>query len=378
MKKLYPLATLLLSTFILTSGVNAQSFTYTAERNGTWHTESGPNVWDASGEPPTNCSSCKVIIKAGVTVTLNTHITLSGGSTVQIGTDGSAAAALLIQSSGGTNWDSSFNIILPNDGSTPTNSLKVIDGISFVNAATAGTYDGVLTAFTSSGSTTYFKQLGNAPAGFVETAVASNSPAAYGTSVSGPKTLSATGTLPISLVDFDAVVNNGAVDLSWTTLLESNSNHFDIERSADGGAKWDVVGKVAAKGNSSSPTNYSFTDANPGSGTFQYRVHGYDNDGRPTLSPVKVVRTTPIASVSVFPNPAKDYVNVSIPATETSVIHIRLIGQSGQLLAEKSVTGAGGTIQSFSVSNYPPGNYLVQVVSSDGVKQVSKVVISRN
>lgn len=375
MKKLYPLASLLLSGLILTSGANAQSFTYTAVRNGNWHTPSGVNVWDPSGEPPASCSSCKVIISAGVTVTLNAHITLSGGSTLQVGSDGSAAAALLIPSSGGTDWVTSNNIILPNDGSNPTNSMKVVDGISFISASSAGTYDGVLTSFTSGGSTTYFKQLGTAPNGFVETTVASNGPAAYGTTLSGPKTLSATGTLPITLTNFDAVVSNGVVDLTWTTLLESNADHFDIERSTDG-AKWDVIGKVAAKGNSSVATNYSFTDGNPGSGTIEYRIHGYDKDGRPTVSPVKAVRTTAIASVSVYPNPATSYVNISIPATESSTAHIRLIGQTGQVLAEK--TGAGGTVQTFSVGNYPPGNYLIQVITSDGTKQVSKVLISRN
>ena len=376
MKKLYPLA-LLLGSLILTSGVNAQSFTYTAVRNGNWHTTAGPNVWDPSGEPPASCSSCKVIISAGVTVTLNTHVTLSGGSILQVGTDGSAAAALLIPSSGGTDWATSYNIILPNDGSNPTNAMKVIDGISFISASAAGTYDGVLTSFTSGGSTTYFKQLGNSPNGFVETTVASSGPAAYGTTLSGPKTLSSTGTLPITLVNFEAAVNNGAVDLTWTTLLESNADHFDIERSSDG-TGWDVIGTVKAKGNSSTATNYSFTDGNPGSGTLEYRVHGYDKDGRPTLSQVKVVRTTPIASVSVYPNPATNYVNVTIPATETSAVDIRLIGLSGQLLAEKNVSGAGGTVQTFTVSNYPPGNYLIQVLHSDGTKQVSKVLISRN
>lgn len=377
MKKLYPLA-LLLGSLILTSGVNAQSFTYTAVRNGNWHTTSGPNVWDPSGEPPASCSSCKIIINAGVTVTLNTHITLSGGSILQIGSDGSAAAALLIPSSGSTtNWTSSYNIILPNDGSNPTNAVKVVDGLSLLNASNAGTYDGVLTSYISGGTTTYFKKVGNAPDGFIETTVVSESDAAWGKTLTGPETLSATGTLPIILVDFNAVVNNGAVDLSWKTLLETNSSRFDIERSTDG-SRWDVIGTVAAKGNSSTATNYSFTDGNPGSGTLEYRIHGYDLDGRPTLSPVKVVRTTAIASVSVYPNPATNYVNVTIPATETSAVNIRLIGLSGQLLAEKNVSGAGGTVQTFTVSNYPPGNYLIQVLHSDGTKQVSKVLISRN
>jgi len=383
MNKLYPLATLLATTLLI-HGAQAQTFTggtYTAERNKDWHVTSGLNAWDINGEPPVNCINCKIIIKSGVTVNLNTHVTLSGGSTLQIGSDGTAATALLINSSGGSDWATSYNIILVNDGST--NQLKMNDGLALLNSSNAGTYDGVLSAFPyTSGSTTvtsYYKTLGNAPSSFVETSVGLNSPAAYGKTLSGPATLSAAGPLPIFLANFDAVLNNGEVNVTWTTQFEQNSDHFDIERSADGGAKWDVIGKAAARGYSASPVNYSFTDENPGSGTIQYRVHGYDLDGRPTLSTIKVIRTTPLANVTIFPNPAKDYVNVSLPVSEATAgaVSVRFIGQTGQLLVERRVTGAGGTTLSIPVSSYAPGNYLVQVVTADGSKQVSKVVISR-
>ena len=379
MQKLYPL-TAFVAVTLLTLGAQAQTGgTYTAVRNGSWHVTSGPNVWDPSGEPPVNCNNCAITINSGVTVTLNTHLTLSGGSSLKVGSDASSASVLMIPTSGGADWATGYNIILPNDGSTPTNRVFLNDGTAFVSATSAGTYDGVLTSYITSGVTTYFKQLGNAPSGFVETTVASNSPASYGKTLAGPVTLSANGTLPVMLTDFDAAASNGEVSLTWKTQMEQNSSRFDIERSSNSGAKWEVIGKVAAKGQSTSVVNYAFTDATPGSGTLQYRVHEYDLDGRPTLSEIKVVRLTALATISIFPNPAKDYVNVSLPVSEATsgAVSIRLFGQSGQLLAEKNVKGAGGTILSFPVSNYAPGNYLVQVVTADGARQVSKVLISK-
>ncbi|MDO6432564.1 T9SS type A sorting domain-containing protein [Flavitalea sp. BT771] len=380
MKKLYPLSALV-SVILLTHGAQAQTGgTYTAVRDGNWHVTSGPNVWDPSGEPPTNCNNCAVIINSGVTVTLNTHVVLSGSSTLQVGSAGSGAIAnLLIPASGGTDWATGYNVILPNDGSSPANRILLIRASDKINASSAGTYDGVLTSFITSGVTTYFKQLGNAPSGFVETTVASNSPAAYGTTLAGEVTLSANGTLPVTLEDFDAAVSGGEVSLTWKTAMEQNSSRFDIERSSNGGAKWEVIGSVAAKGQSITVVNYAFTDANPGSGTLQYRLHEYDLDGRPALSDIKVVRLSTLATVSIFPNPAKDYVNVSLPVSEATAgaVSVRLFGQSGQLLAEKNVKGAGGTILSFPVSSYAPGNYLVQVVTADGARQVNKVVISK-
>lgn len=375
-KLFYPLATLLLGSLILTTGALAQTYTggtYTAVRNGNWHTTSGPNAWDPNGEPPANCINCKIVITN--VVHLNTSVTLSGGSLLDI--DGSGTQ-LMVDNSGGADWASSFNVILMNDNSNPTNTIKATNGGIGNAAGGDNSFDGFFTAFSSS-PTIYFKQVGNGPSAYSGTTVI-NSRNSTVNILSPGGSLTANGTLPINLVDFAAVVNNGAVDLSWRTLTEGNSDHFDIERSTNGGSKWDVIGHVAAQGYSGTPVNYSFTDAAPGSGTIQYRVHAYDRDGRPTFSVVQTVRTTPIVSVSIYPNPAKDYVNVALPVSEatTGTVHIRLIGQSGQLLAEKSVTGAGGTIQSFAVSNYAPGNYLIQVATADGTKQVSKVVLSRN
>lgn len=370
MNKFYPLATLL-SAILLTHGTQAQ--TYTTVRNGNW-TASGPaQVWDPSGEPPANCVGCTIIVHNEVT--LNKSVTLSGGSTLYI--DGSDAK-LLINASNGADWASSFNIILKDDNSNPHNMLSVINGGVVDATAADAQFDGIFTADLST-PVLSFKQIGNGPSAYQGTTVKNTRTVSTQTMATGTN-LIASGTLPLGLTDFDAVASNGAVNLTWNTQYEQNSDHFDIERSSNNGAKWDVIGKVAAQGNSSSVTNYNFTDANPGSGTLQYRIHGVDRDGKPTYSPIKAVRLNALASVSVFPNPAKDYVNVSLPAGEATAgqTTIRLIGQTGQLLAEKRTAGSGGSIVTFPVSSYAPGNYLIQIITADGAKQTSKVMISRN
>jgi len=376
MKKLYPLASLLLGSLILTSTSQAQTYsggTYTAVRNGNWHVTSGPNVWDVSGEPPANCSNCSIVINA--VVHLNTSVTLTNASLLSV-TGGSGHSKLYIDNSGGADWASSFNILLYNDGSNPVNQIKTSNG-GTVDATNADNdYDGVFAVYLASTPYTYFKAVGNGASAYSGTNVAYAQPASTNTLNNG-STVTSTGTLPIILSDFEAAVDNGVVGLNWRTMLESNASYFNIERSADG-VKWDVIGTVKAKGNSSTPTNYSFSDGNPGSGTIEYRIHEYDLDGRPMLSNVKAIRTAAIANVSVFPNPATNYVNISIPTSENSPVNMRLIDLAGHLLVEKNVSGAGGTIQTFTVSNYPPGNYLIQVLHADGTKQINKVLIARN
>jgi hypothetical protein len=369
MKKLYPLASLLLSTIILTSTAQAQyAFTYTANSDGNW---SDATTWDINGKPSPTCSNCHIIINAAVA--LNTSVTLTNSSLLTVS---GSSSKIVVGSSNGADWAHSYNILVANDNSNPANTINVSNGGKIDASAADQSFDGVFLVDMTSTPNVYARKVGAGPSTYIGTNVFDATAYSHPVMSSG-SSLSGTGILPILLVNFEAVVNNGAVDLTWTTMMEANSARFDVERSSDG-AKWDVIGTVGAKGNSSTPSYYTFTDANPGSGTVEYRIHEYDLDGRPTLSVVKVVRTTPIATVSVFPNPAKDYVNISIPASETSAVHIRLIGQTGQVLAEKNVNGAGGTVQTFAVSNYTPGNYLIQVVTSDGTKQVTKVLISRN
>src|SRR3569833_2039681 len=146
--------------------------------------------------------------------------------------------------------------------------LSVINGCSVDATAADAQFDGIFTADLSTPVLT-FKQIGNGPSAYQGTTVKNTRTVSTQTMASGSN-LVASGTLPLGLTDFDAFVSNGAVNLTWNTQYEQNSDHFDIERSSSNGAIWDVIGKVAAQGNASSVTNYNFTDANPGSGTVQY------------------------------------------------------------------------------------------------------------
>ena len=249
MKQLYSgaLVVLTLSFFSLSSSAQSGGV-YTAVQPGNWHTTSGPGIWQTV-EPPQNCVNCQIIINVNGTVNLNTTVTLSSISHLILGGTGNATT-LSIGNSNASDFADSYSLILVNDG-TDT-KLIMENGNAILNAANGGVYDGFFTSFTTGGSTTYFKQVGNAPSGFVGNSVESNSPAPDGKILVGALNLNAQGTLPIILGNFSAVVDNGAVDLAWTTDMEVNSDHFGIQSSSNAGAYWNTIGTVAAAGNSAS------------------------------------------------------------------------------------------------------------------------------
>ena len=370
MKQLYSLTTLAIA-LVISAQTFAQTYsgTYTAVLPGDWQaTGGGTGIWLPTA-PPNNCDNCLIIVDVPGTVNLNTNVTLFHNARIVIG--GTNTTVLKIANSGATDWDHSYSIILANDGTNSTLSLANSNAI--LNATDAGDYDGILTSF----ATTFFKQMGNAPSGFVGTAVGSTGAPSFGKTAFGATTLNSTGTLPIMLSDFTAVANDGAADLKWSTQLEINADHFSIERSSDAGAHWTAIGVVAAHGNSSTVLNYTFTDSKVAAGTSQYRLQLVDRDGKFAYSDVKVVRNGLISAASVYPNPAHDYVNVTLGGNATQNAVIQLLNQAGQVLQEKKVANAGGVTVALPVSSYPQGNYLVLVINADGSKQVSKLLISK-
>ncbi|HEY6901868.1 MAG TPA: T9SS type A sorting domain-containing protein, partial [Puia sp.] len=362
MKQLYSFTTLAVALILSTVSATAQTYsaTYTAVLTGNWHDGTGTSpIWFPT-EPPTDCNNCLIVVDVPGTVNLNAHVNLRNNSRLVVG--GTNNTILTVDASGATDFDNAYNVIMANDGTNST--LFLANTSTILNASSAGDYDGVLTSFTNSGVTTYFKQIGNAPSGFIGTMVGSSATPSYGKTALGAVTLSSTGTLPILLADFGAILNDGSVALSWTTKMESNADHFSVERSTDAGAHWSTIGVVAAHGNSSTALSYHFSDAKAPAGTSQYRLQLVDRDGKYAYSDIKAVRNGMISSVSVYPNPAHDYVNVTVGASAI----VRLLSQSGQTLQEKNVSSPG--MISLPVGSYPQGNYLVVVVAPDGTTQV--------
>ena len=330
----------------------------------------GVPIWSGTtGAPPATCNNCLIQLVGPGVIHLNTSITMTNNSSLVIG----SGVTLEIDNSSASTLPTGNNLLMDNS----TNSTLVLtDNTSSLDVTNGGAYDGVLVNTGTPGY--YIKFFGNDGL-YTQNGVMQGTLKGYdGNTASGFSTFnSGTGILPIILANFTAVLNQGAVDLSWTTEMESNSDHFAVERSSDAGATWTTIGTVAAAGNSSVALNYTYTDNKPAQGTAEYRLQLVDKDGKYTYSNVESIRVGTVTSVSLYPNPAHDYVNVTLGTNAGATVLIRLFNQSGQVLQEKSVTNAGGTIVPLAVSSYPEGDYIIVVSAADGSRQVSKLMITK-
>ncbi len=176
--------------------------------------------------------------------------------------------------------------------------------------------------------------------------------------------------LPVVRTDFHlTLTSNSAVEICWTTLSESNSDVFQIERSRDG-MSWSLLGEIAGAGNSSQPIHYEHTDNHPLLGRSFYRIRQVDQNGDATLSELRsvVVGIEDQPPVVAYLNPTRHKVYLECGSFEFE--SIRVVSMFGrELTSEVQVTGHGSW-RELDVSRLLPGTYLVCTRSH--VVQISK------
>lgn len=176
---------------------------------------------------------------------------------------------------------------------------------------------------------------------------------------------------PVTLSSFTAILaDKNSVNLKWTTKQEINSNRFIIQRSING-VDFTNIGNVKAIGNSSSATNYNFTDNNIMNLTVQkiyYRLQQIDNDGKWKYSDVQVVNIkSAVNKISVYPNPVSDVLHVN----GNDIASITLYDVNGRL-AMLFNKFPNNTINTALLSD---GMYILVANKTDGAKETTTVVV---
>jgi len=167
-----------------------------------------------------------------------------------------------------------------------------------------------------------------------------------------------------------AVTNACKATLNWTTASEQNSVRFDIEESTDN-INWQVVGTLAAAGNSTIVRQYSITITPKGPQVF-YRIKlvktnthvKYSNTVQVnTLCPVI---TSDIDILTVVNNPGNISLQLysSIGRGNALLIFVDAIGR--QYLKKALVVNAGLNYYIFEKPQYlAKGAYFVKIVTAD-------------
>ncbi len=92
-------------------------------------------------------------------------------------------------------------------------------------------------------------------------------------------------------------------------------------------------------------------------------------------NPLAVASKDETMQLSIFPNPAKDVLHISIQQTEPAALTIALYDMAGREVFEANIAAKSKTETNIHTTHLPAGNYVVKVTGRDSARS-EKVIIS--
>ncbi|CAN5795966.1 hypothetical protein BH11BAC4_BH11BAC4_06510 [soil metagenome] len=170
--------------------------------------------------------------------------------------------------------------------------------------------------------------------------------------------------VPLTCMDFSARHGNNANLLQWKTFAEINSKGFNIQRSTDG-INFENIAWIDAVGNAGGTHEYFNVDATmvAGSGYF-YRLEEIAQSGdRKFICSVVYVRSAEHENtISIYPNPAEDLVNIIMQEDYSRIV---LIDMKGEKIREIPLK-PGARLYQLSVKGLAAGIYILRSYSKTG------------
>jgi len=185
------------------------------------------------------------------------------------------------------------------------------------------------------------------------------------------------GSLPVSLISFQANLKEQTASLNWITSNHFNFSHYVVERSTDG-RNFEQAAMVFADASNSNATNgYSYQDnlKNSTAKTIYYRLKMVDIDQKYSYSEVRMVRlvTENKIQVSTFPNPVVNELRVMVPAEWQEKTLTYEIYNSNGVMMSRVQNAKAAQVQQLNVQSLNSGNYIVRV-SNGSTVSTSKFV----
>ncbi len=180
------------------------------------------------------------------------------------------------------------------------------------------------------------------------------------------------GTVPLSLINFNARLVNSVSLLNWKVEQVKNVTSFDVERKA--GNTWENIGNVVVT--SALQNDYNFKDVAANNGINYYRLK--INDGNGSFIYSNIVSVSLRTSFLVFqnaPNPFKDYTIIRYEIDEKVPVKIQVFNLSGSRVAvlTDEIKDQGSYEIRFNTSQLTPGNYYLKFTAGDKT-EVKKMI----
>lgn len=178
--------------------------------------------------------------------------------------------------------------------------------------------------------------------------------------------------LAIDLLNFDAKANQKDISLDWTTNAEIEHKGFELQRQAEGEQEFTAIAWVDGNGTTTNISKYTYVDTKVKANiNYAYRLKIVDTNQQFTYSDIKIATLKGDNSITIAPNPANNYINISLFDVE-KVKDISLLDVTGKVLKVVN-TQLDNQVLELDISIYPVGIYFVRVDTGNDIV-IEKIV----
>ena len=139
--------------------------------------------------------------------------------------------------------------------------------------------------------------------------------------------------LPISLLDWNALLVNHEVRTSWTVSNDINTLRYEVERSTNA-RDFDLL-KILGSLKQAGKTAYGAIDHLPVKGWNYYRLKIIDDQGKAAFSAVKKIFIKDEIAWTLYPNPAQDILTIQTRNNTATQKLLEIFDANGKIMLKK-------------------------------------------
>jgi hypothetical protein len=179
--------------------------------------------------------------------------------------------------------------------------------------------------------------------------------------------------LSIELLSFTGEEQRNRNKLTWSTISETNNDHFTLERSLDASV-WSDYESIQGAGNSSVIMNYETFDYDFDHPVIYYRLKQTDFDAYFTYSNIVALTQGDVELIDVFPNPIEgDVINLSIVSKVNLELTVIITNTVGQVFTNEIIhVSKGSNLVNIPIIQLSQGTYFIKASSTNGSETIMK------